>query len=339
MQKKLLSLLMVTTCGIMYGENTPTVKNNEKVPKISQEEHVKNKSRFEVLEKELGEDKSAIEKKRAERDALEIAQYRYTQRNIYRQTMVEQLSAKQDKDSKNITILNYHAKSKNATQDAGNEMRKKDNGIQLTGVFASVFAGLTPPAEGSASDIEYKRIERMVTLQNEVDDKLLYEHAQYGNKIEAEILPFIDQELLKKDNTIHDVYIATFIRCHECKKNPDEYMSCLSGEGVSREAATENFVETFFGRVFQAAYARVSKDGIPLTQEEIIAIAASNPKTRATVAKVAATKERCKKAIKGELPEQQPKILSDNSGEKQEQKTPTQNPPASKPNITTPDKK
>lgn len=322
MQKKLLSLLMVTGCVFIYSEDASKT-SVKKVPVISEAEHAQNKKTYDELtakEKSLQEQ---IRQCQEERDGVELKVHSHLQRNHFTEAFLKQTTDQPG------TIEKYKTNSENNTNKVHADAKQQDNGIER-----AWFTGVTDPVPGSRAGQVYGRETKRAMDKNTIDSQLSEEHTEYVQIVEKQILPIIDTYLSDLAATF-DNHTRAFSRCADCRTNESAFKACLKKKKL--DGITEKFLSDEEAEIAEDAYSFMKAANIPVTKENTWKIVAANTVTKGSFLKMTTSRERLKKAIKGEL---DPKLEEKKGTEgKSEQKTPTQNPPAPKPNIVPSDKK
>jgi hypothetical protein len=284
MQKKLLSLLMLVSCGVMYCE--------ENLPVISEEQYAENMEKCEKLVASINTLSEQLIEQKKEKDAVAAILYNHDQRKIFREKLVVEFAAENDAEEK--ALVSYKGYSDTHTDKIMQQKKEKHNGITC-----GWFYGITEPLANSETAKDYARFGQEVKTKKNIDQKLCEEHIKYKKIAAAEVWQELNRDVVRRNNVIELSYLPAFRRCNGLCD--DEYYRCLGTEGINKEQVSENFVENFRMAAFIAAHQQAVKKGIPITLEEMIFCAKKNKVTKDPVAKLNANAEVLKKAIKGEL--------------------------------------
>lgn len=256
----------------------------ENLPIISDEEHAQNLKRYEELRTKIDDGERLTRGFKTEKDAIEPAIYSYLQRKQYQTRFVEELKAGAPDENGNIA---QYKKNNNAESTKASIQRKKrDNGIER-----AWGSGVTDPIADSRAAFEYARINGHEKNENNIDDKLMQEHLAHKAFVVKTILPKLRDDLKRRREVIELTYLPAFELCR-CNENPD---ACLEREGSS---VSEEFIEKFIGVAYDSAHQQALKQGIPLTRQELVEIAAENGITNEGVKSVNAKKEQLKRAMR-----------------------------------------
>lgn len=283
MQNKLFSLVaivaIVVSCNVNYAQET--------VPVISDAQHAENQKKYRDLAEEINALEGKASEKKAEKDAIESNLHSYEQRVNFRNQLIKELAGEKD------AIQNYKSSSDKKADERELRMKKNDNGITTTW-----FGYLNEPISDSRSGKEYARIAARIADQKDSNNKMSHEHAGYMRMVEADILPELHDILSRKIGTMND-HLAAFAECG-CYTGTD-YDKCLDDQGLTMRQRSAEFPSAFVARAYQAAYENAKKNNIPVTQEEIIAIALANKITKEKAAQAELKKEVLKRSIEREL--------------------------------------
>jgi hypothetical protein len=283
MQRKLLSFLLLTQCSVVYCNND--------LPVISDEKHAENRQDYETSRNKINDLEQQIAEEKKKKDSIDAELYNHEQRNAFRQAFVEMLTGNQD------TVAQHKARSDKHSEKISSDLKKNDNGIE-----AGWFFGVNDPLPGSRSAQEYARIALLIQERNKIDENFVAQMNGHKNKMITDILPSLKQDTDRKINMIQHSYLPAFQRC-DCYEG-EQYFICLADEGVNKQQVSEEFVDKFIQNIFIAAFEQAKKQNIPLTQEEIIAIADAHQITRETIIRLKLYEGELKKAIRREKPEQ-----------------------------------
>lgn len=284
--KNKLMFLMVITAMITISD---AYCAQETVPVISDEKHAENEKQLKELTEEINEDEEKIDLKKKNKDALENELYSHRKRTAFREKFIDEVSGKKD------AIKNYKNENDKRLNKANAEMKRRDNGITAStdGFFSNAF--LSAPQADSRSAKAYARADTSTAEQKEINRKLAEEHMQYVVAAQNDLLPNLNNVLIRKVITL-DNLIASFRQC-DCYFG-DEYDKCLDEEGITARQRSKDFPATFVRRAHAAAYEAAQKAKLPVKdEEEMIKLAALNEITKSSAAKAEEKQEELRKVI------------------------------------------
>ena len=252
----------------------------EKLPTISEARNQENRKKYDETKEKINDLQKQIDDVKKGKDELESELYSYEQRNMFRDNLVHELSHDLE------ALKNYKSNADTQANNRRDERKKADNGIDR-----AWFSGVTEPTKDSRAALEYARIGGLGDKQLEGNKKLYSEHVQYSKTMNETILPKLSEDLKNRNNTLESLHLRGFRECGLSN------FDCLASYSITKDQMTEQFIEKFVDAPYNSAYKMVLENNIPVTREELVAIALGNKISKEIADKINKNKEAFKDAI------------------------------------------
>ncbi len=277
MQKKLLSLLFVSSCSLVYAQEA-----QKNVPIITPEQHEKNKQQCAESKAKINSLSSQLLEEKEKKYALELELHGHDQRNTFIEKLVIELSHGGDR------LLRHKDSSNTAVEEQGKDKKKKAGAIE-----GSLWGWFTPEQESMCAQ-EVQLIDKLTAGKKDINEKLYKEIKGYHTVVENRIFPELREQLGKLYIGMDTLHLQQYQTCR--KLQGDEYCKCLEGSVLSEDQVDKKIDSKLYN-----AYVKAVKEGAPITLEQFKENAKYNKTTREIVAKIEALREELKREIRREV--------------------------------------
>lgn len=303
MQKKLLSLLMLASCGINYGEEVRAITIDEVLMKLKNEspkaeigslgEHVKGIDPQEFLERFLAIKQEYGLLQRIARE-LNIDKYREQSKREYEKALVEEFSS-----NPNAIEALFEAKKKaNEDEDADHSKMISDHSW-----YCGIYYG--PTVKSMAGfEISQKDAEKKVKDNISSSDKDLVAKSKY------DIIDVLSKDIANKIYELESRYLKGLATC-------GGDTDCLAKRKINwQEVQNPEFFAEFCAETHVVAVRFAQEKGITISLEDMQRVAQSNLRTMAQYAKLHDLKKNAENKVRTILnPEPEHKEPIDLTGE------------------------